>query len=110
VAATGATVRERTVETCDELTAQEALIARLARAGLSDPEIGAQLLISARTVEWHVRKVFTKLGIRSRAQLHAALGDPQLPISAAADAAASPQREAWSARIPPPPAGPTLWA
>jgi DNA-binding CsgD family transcriptional regulator len=75
VAATGATVRERNVETRDELTAQEALIARLARAGLSNPEIGAQLFISARTVEWHLRKVFAKLGIRSRADLHAALAD-----------------------------------
>ena len=67
--ATGATVRRRTVENPDQLTAQEALIARLARDGLSNPEIGAQLFISTRTVEWHLRKVFTKLGVSSRRQL-----------------------------------------
>jgi ATP/maltotriose-dependent transcriptional regulator MalT len=67
--ATGATVRKRTVETRGDLTAQEAQVVRLARDGLSNPEIGAQLFISARTVEWHLRKVFTKLGISSRRQL-----------------------------------------
>ncbi|HEV2260304.1 MAG TPA: AAA family ATPase [Streptosporangiaceae bacterium] len=71
--ATGETVRRRTVETVSTLTAQEALIARLARDGLSNPEIGAQLFLSARTVEWHLRKIFTKLGIGSRRELHAAL-------------------------------------
>ena len=75
--ATGEKVRKRTVETRDELTAQEDQIARLARDGLSNPEIGAQLFISARTVEWHLGKVFTKLGISSRAQLDRALpSDP----------------------------------
>jgi DNA-binding CsgD family transcriptional regulator len=67
--ATGETVRKRTVETRDELTAQEAQIARLAADGLSNPEIGAQLFLSPRTVEWHLKKVFTKLGIGSRRQL-----------------------------------------
>ena len=67
--ATGATVRKRTVENPDQLTAQEALIARLARDGLSNPEIGAQLFLSTRTIEWHLRKVFTKLGVSSRRQL-----------------------------------------
>ena len=67
--ATGETVRKRPVETSDDLTAQEAQIARLAREGLTNPEIGAQLFISPHTVEWHLRKVFTKLGIRSRRQL-----------------------------------------
>jgi DNA-binding CsgD family transcriptional regulator len=67
--ATGATVRKRTVENPGQLTAQEALIARLARDGLSNPEIGAQLFLSTRTVEWHLRKVFTKLGVSSRRQL-----------------------------------------
>jgi DNA-binding CsgD family transcriptional regulator len=71
--ATGERVRKRTVETRDELTAQERQIARLARDGLSNPEIGARLFLSARTVEWHLRKVFTKLGIRSRRELGDAL-------------------------------------
>jgi DNA-binding CsgD family transcriptional regulator/tetratricopeptide (TPR) repeat protein len=71
--ATGATVRKRNVETRVDLTAQEAQIARLARDGLSNPEIGAQLFISARTVEWHLRKVFAKLGVSSRKQLRDAL-------------------------------------
>ena len=66
-------VRRRTVETRDELTAQEWHIARLARDGLSNPEIGARLFLSPRTVEWHLRKVFAKLGIRSRRQLAGAL-------------------------------------
>jgi DNA-binding CsgD family transcriptional regulator len=72
---TGEKVRRRTVETRDELTAQEAQIARLARDGLTNPEIGAQLFLSPRTVEWHLRKVFTKLEISSRRQLRSALPD-----------------------------------
>jgi DNA-binding CsgD family transcriptional regulator/tetratricopeptide (TPR) repeat protein len=67
--ATGEKIRIRTVETSDQLTAQEALIVRLARDGLSNAEIGAQLFLSTRTVEWHLRKVFTKLGVSSRRQL-----------------------------------------
>ena len=73
--ATGAIVRKRTVDAAQRLTAQEALIARLARDGLSNPEIGAQLFISTRTVEWHLRKVFTKLGVSSRGQLQRVLSD-----------------------------------
>jgi ATP/maltotriose-dependent transcriptional regulator MalT len=71
--ATGEKVRKRTVETRDELTAQERQIARLACGGLSNPEIGARLFLSPRTVEWHLHKVFTKLGIRSRRELANAL-------------------------------------
>ena len=73
LSATGETVRKRTVETPDELTMQEAQIARLASDGLSNPEIGARLFISPRTVEWHLRKVYTKLGVSSRQQLHKTL-------------------------------------
>ena len=74
--ATGEKVRKRTVETRDDLTAQERQIARLARDGLSNPEIGARLFLSSRTVEWHLRNVFTKLGIRSRRELANALAGP----------------------------------
>jgi DNA-binding CsgD family transcriptional regulator len=71
--ATGGTVRKRTIDTADELTAQETEIARLAGYGHTNPEISAQLFISPRTVEWHLRKVFTKLGISSRKELRQAL-------------------------------------
>jgi DNA-binding NarL/FixJ family response regulator len=74
--ATGETVRKRTDETRRQLTAQEEHIARLADDGLTNPEIGARLYISARTVEWHLRKVFTKLGVSSRKSLHDALPNP----------------------------------
>ena len=73
LAATGETVRRRTVETLDQLTTQEAQVARLAAGGHTNPEIGAQLFISPRTVEYHLRKVFTKLGISSRKELRRAL-------------------------------------
>ena len=75
--ATGETTRKRTVETGHELTPQEVVIARLAREGLSNPEIGSRLFISPRTVQYHLGKVFAKLAISSRAQLDQALAsDP----------------------------------
>jgi DNA-binding CsgD family transcriptional regulator len=67
--ATGEKVRKRTVETREELTSQETQAARLAARGLSNAEIGAQLFLSPRTVEWHLRKVYGKLGIKSRREL-----------------------------------------
>ncbi|HEX3192075.1 MAG TPA: helix-turn-helix transcriptional regulator [Streptosporangiaceae bacterium] len=73
--ATGETVRKRTVDTRVELTAQERQIARRARDGYTNSQIGAELFLSARTVEWHLRKVFAKLGISSRRELHEALPD-----------------------------------
>ena len=71
--ATGERVRKRTVETRDDLTAQERQIAGLARDGLSSREIATRLFLSPRTVEWHLGKVFTKLEIRSRRELSTAL-------------------------------------
>ena len=71
--ATGERVRVRTAEASGALTPQEAQIARLARDGLSNPEIGARLFLSPRTVEWHLKKVFTKLGISSRRALREVL-------------------------------------
>jgi DNA-binding CsgD family transcriptional regulator len=78
--ATGETVRKRTVETRDELTAQERQIAQLARDGLSNPEIGTRLFISPRTVKYHLRKVFIKLDISSRNELDRVL--PSEPATA----------------------------
>jgi DNA-binding CsgD family transcriptional regulator len=74
LAATGETVGKRTVARRDELTPQEAYIARLARDGLSNPAIAGRLFISPHTVQYHLHKVFIKLGVTSRTQLDEALG------------------------------------
>jgi ATP/maltotriose-dependent transcriptional regulator MalT len=78
--ATGETARTRTAATTVELTAREAQIARLARDGLSNPEIGARLFLSPRTVQSHLHNVFTKLGINSRGQLYRVLSDGMAAI------------------------------
>jgi DNA-binding CsgD family transcriptional regulator len=75
--ATGETARKRNAATMLRLTAQEGQIARLAREGLSNPEIGARLFLSPRTVQYHLGKVFTKLDITSRSDLRRILpADP----------------------------------
>ena len=84
--ATGGPARQHTAQAPDTLTAQEALIARLAGDGASNSEIAAQLFISPATVAYHLRKVFTKLGISSRSQLA-----PELPALQLAAPSATPQ-------------------
>jgi DNA-binding CsgD family transcriptional regulator len=75
-------VRKRAVAACEDLTLQERQIAQLTLEGLSNPEIGAPLFLSPRTVEWHLRKVFAKFGIRSRHELAGALsGLDSEPVS-----------------------------
>ena len=79
--ATSETVHQPTAEPASTLTAQETHIARLAANGHTNAEIGAQLFISTHTVEWHLRKIFTKLGISSRRQLQQALADQNRPVA-----------------------------
>jgi DNA-binding CsgD family transcriptional regulator len=81
--ATGESARKRTVDTSTKLTDQEAQVARLARHGLSNPEIATRLFLSPRTVQYHLSKVFAKLGISSRAQLEYVLPDSALPSGTA---------------------------
>ena len=96
--ATGGTVRKRTIQAAvafsQELTAQEAQVALLARDGLSNPEIGARLFISSHTVQYHLGKVFAKLGITSRGQLHRALPDGQTGSMSSLTGDGSPDRAA----------------
>jgi DNA-binding CsgD family transcriptional regulator len=80
--ATGETVRKRSVESTDVLTAQEAQIACLVAEGATNPEIGTRLFISPRTVEYHLSKVFVKLGVKSRRELRQAVADARAPMSA----------------------------
>jgi DNA-binding NarL/FixJ family response regulator len=80
VLATGEHVRKRNIETRDDLTPQEFDIARLARDGVANAEIGERLFISRSTVEYHLHKVFTKLGISSRHELERVL--PSEPAAA----------------------------
>jgi DNA-binding CsgD family transcriptional regulator len=77
--ATGEKPRRRIAETRDQLTAQEEQVAQLAADGLSNPEIGAQLFISPRTVEYHLHKVYGKLGVKRRSQVARASPDPGAP-------------------------------
>jgi DNA-binding CsgD family transcriptional regulator len=79
--ATGETARKRIVETLDELSPQEQQVARLAAGGQTNPEIAAQLFLSPRTVEWHLSKVFGKLGIGSRKELPGALSDARAAVA-----------------------------
>jgi DNA-binding CsgD family transcriptional regulator len=81
--ATGETVRKRSDETRGQLTPQESEIARIACEGLSNPEIGARLFISPRTVEWHLHKIFVKLAVHSRKELRVMMANAGRKTAAA---------------------------
>jgi DNA-binding NarL/FixJ family response regulator len=90
--ATGERLHKGAVELSTQLTSQEAQISRFARDGYSNPEIAAKLFISPRTVEYHLRKVFMKLGIRSRNELHRILDPSDAHLLTARPNLASGQR------------------
>jgi DNA-binding CsgD family transcriptional regulator len=90
--ATGERLHKRTDEPSNQLTSQEAQISQLARDGHSNPEIAAKLYISPRTVEYHLRKVFMKLGIRSRNELHRVLDPTDVHLATAGSNVSYPQR------------------
>jgi DNA-binding CsgD family transcriptional regulator len=89
--ATGEKARKRTVDTRADLTGQKRQIARRAREGLSNPEISARLFLSPRTVEWHLRNVFSKLGMRSRRELGAHVSAPTSPGAGLISGVGSPR-------------------
>jgi DNA-binding NarL/FixJ family response regulator len=93
--ATGQRARRRTAETLGQLTVREEEVARLARDGHTNKEIGSRLFISGRTVEYHLHKVYRKLGIASRRQLHRVLpgaAQSPRPLTLAASSVALPFR------------------